>query len=499
LNSWHHKVLFSELNSTMTNMYSTALLTSAQMARADQAAIAGGVPGIVLMENAGRAVAREVVRRWSRRPVLVACGPGNNGGDGYVAGRYLAQWGWPVTIAALEGRAPSRQADAAYHASLWPGPIVPLTPAVLDTVREGLVIDAKAFIQALVESAIPVCAVDLPSGVNGDDGDVPGVAPQAKLTVTFFRKKPGHLLFPGRALCGQTVVSAIGIPDAVLTDLPCSTVENHPIVWLPLFPWPHQTGHKYHRGHVLVVGGARMTGAARLTARAAARSGAGLVTLAAPEQAWSIYATALESIMVLGFSDADTFDSILADPRKNVVVIGPGLGVGEPARNQTLQALARKSACVLDADAISSFGAQPEDLFFRLSEQCVLTPHEGEFARVFKVSGNKLARARHAASVSGAVVLLKGADTVIAHPDGRAAINANAPPDLATGGAGDVLSGMIGGVMAQGMPPFEAACAACWLHGEAARQHGPGLLADDLIHLIPAALKELKRAAGRLP
>ncbi|WP_205962292.1 NAD(P)H-hydrate dehydratase [Neopusillimonas aestuarii] len=491
----------------MINMFSTALLTPQEMGRADQAAMAGGVPGATLMDNAGRAVAREIVRRWSRRPVLVACGPGNNGGDGYVAARYLADWGWPVTVASLEGRMPSEQSDAAHHAALWRQPVVKLSPALLDTVREGLVIDAlfgaglarppsgdaAAFIQALNDSNIPVCAVDLPSGVNGEDGAVLGAALQAQLTITFFRKKPGHVLFPGRALCGPTIVAQIGIPDTVLPGLAGHTAENNPDVWSATFPWPQLTGHKYSRGHALVVGGNRMTGAARLAARAAARVGSGLVTLAAPEPAWPVYATALESIMVEGFCDDHSFESLLADTRKNVLVVGPGLGVGETTRNQTLRILATQRACVLDADAISSFSAQPERLFRALSEQSVLTPHEGEFARVFNVSGSKLERARTAARTSGAVVLLKGPDTVIAHPNGRAIVNTNAPPDLATGGAGDVLAGMIAGLMAQGMPPFNAACAACWLHGEAARQHGPGLVADDLIHLIPAALKVLRR------
>ena len=491
----------------MINMFSTALLTPEEMGQADLAAIAGGVPGTTLMDNAGRAVAREIARRWSRRPVLVACGPGNNGGDGYVAARYLADWGWPVTVASLEGRMPSEQTDAAHHAALWRQPVVRLSSALLDTVREGLVIDAlfgaglarppsgdaAAFIQALNDSDIPVCAVDLPSGVNGEDGAVLGAALQAQLTITFFRKKPGHVLFPGRALCGPTAVAQIGIPDTVLPDLAGYTAENSPDVWSATFPWPQLAGHKYSRGHALVVGGNRMTGAARLAARAAARAGAGLVTLAAPGPAWPVYATALESIMVEGFCDEYSFESLLADTRKNVFVVGPGLGVSEVTQNQTLQILAKQRACVLDADAISSFSGQPERLFAALSEMSVLTPHEGEFARVFNVSGSKLERARRAARMSGAVVLLKGPDTVIAHPDGRAIVNTNAPPDLATGGAGDVLAGMIAGLMAQGMPPFNAACAACWLHGEAARQHGPGLVADDLIHLIPAALKVLRR------
>ena len=491
----------------MINMLSTALLTPHEMGQADRAAIAGGVPGIELMDNAGRAVAREITRHWTPRPVLVVCGPGNNGGDGYVAARYLAEDGWPVTVASLAGQAPRSSTDAAHHAALWRQPIKPLSPALLEAVRDGLVVDAlfgaglarppageaKIFLQALSESNIPVCAVDLPSGVNGADGTVSGIAPQARLTVTFFRKKPGHVLFPGRALCGKTAVAQIGIPDSVLPGLADRAAENSPKVWSATFPWPKLSGNEYERAHALVVGGVIMTGAARLTARAAARIGAGLVTLAAPESVWPVYATALESVMVQSFRDGDSFQSLLADLRKNVLVVGPGLGVSDTTQNQTLQVLAKQRACVLDADAISSFGAQPERLFAALSDQCVLTPHEGEFARIFHLNGSKLERARAAARMSGAVVLLKGPDTVVAHPDGSAIVNTNAPPDLATGGAGDVLAGMIAGLMAQGMTPFNAACAACWLHGEAARQHGPGLVADDLISLIPAALRALQR------
>ncbi|MAK56346.1 MAG: bifunctional ADP-dependent NAD(P)H-hydrate dehydratase/NAD(P)H-hydrate epimerase, partial [Pusillimonas sp.] len=445
------------------------------MARADQAAMASGVSGAALMDNAGRAVAREIVRCWSRRPVLVACGPGNNGGDGYVVARYLANWGWPVTVAALNGAKPKGQTDAAYHAALWAQPVVSLSANLLEIVRKGLVVDAlfgaglarplsgeaEVFIHALNESKIPVCAVDLPSGVSGDDGSALGIAPKAQLTVTFFRKKPGHVVFPGRALCGPTVVAQIGVSEAVLSDLNVQTAENHPAVWGGLYPWPQELGHKYSRGHALVVGGERMTGAARLTARAAARVGAGLVTVAAPRPVWSVYATALESVMVEAFSGTDTLDSVLADTRKNAVAIGPGLGVSEATRRQTLQLLSKQRACVLDADAISSFSNQSRQLFSALSENCVLTPHEGEFARIFNLSGSKLERARTAARLSGAVVLLKGPDTVVAHPDGRAVVNTNAPPDLATGGTGDVLTGIIVGLLAQAMPPFEAASAAC--------------------------------------
>ena len=480
------------------------LLTPAQMGRADQAAMLAGSSGIELMEAAGQAVAQAVLARWSRRLVVVLCGPGNNGGDGFVAARHLAAQGWTVRVGLL-GTQELLVGDAAHHAALWQGKVEPLSPQLLDGAE--LIIDAvfgaglarpvtgvvRDIIEMLIKRRLPICAIDVPSGLDGATGAVQGIAAPAQLTVTFFRKKPGHLLFPGRQLCGELVLADIGIADAVLDDIQPCTHENGPELWLDRYPWPGVTGHKYQRGHVLVVGGELMTGAARLSALAAARAGAGLVTLAAPEKAWPVYAGALTSIMVLPFADAADLARLLADERKNVIVVGPGAGVSESTRGHVLAALATQRSVVLDADAITSFGSSSQDLISALSDRCVLTPHEGEFARLFSSEGSKLDRARLAARQSGAVVLLKGADTVIAAPDGRAIINSNAPPDLATGGTGDVLSGLIAGLMAQGLEPFWAAAAATWLHGEAACRFGPGLIAEDLPAILPRVLRRLRR------
>ncbi|MFW7341316.1 NAD(P)H-hydrate dehydratase [Pollutimonas sp. H1-120] len=481
----------------------TALLTPGQMALADQAAIQGGITGTALMEAAGAAVANAVAARWSKRPVLIACGPGNNGGDGFVAARHLRGAGWPVTVAVLDGKEPST-GDAAYHAGLWDGPFEPLSVSLLE--GAGLVVDAlfgaglsrpldgsaAEFIAAVKHSDIPVCAIDMPSGLDGASGAILGHAATAELTVTFFRKKPGHILMPGKSLCGHVLVADIGIPAAVLDRIGPDTFENAPDLWLHSFPWPSLDGHKYLRGHALVVGGRIMTGAARLTAQACARMGAGLVTVAAPATVWHIYAAALTSVMVHPMRESGALDDILADARINAVVVGPGAGVSDVTQRHALQALASKRAVVLDADAISVFGSDPQSMFDAIQGPCVLTPHDGEFNRIFSAGGDKLQRARHAAAQSGAVVVLKGADTVIAAADGRAIINSNAPPQLATGGTGDVLAGLIAGLLAQGMDAFDAAAAAVWVHGEAAALFGPGLVSEDLQHKVPRVLRRLQ-------
>lgn len=485
-----------------------ALLTPVEMAAADRAAMAAGVSGVTLMEAAGRAVAEAVMRRWLPRPVSVLCGSGNNGGDGFAAARRLAAAGWPVRLGLL-GPLDALRGEAREHAARWRGKVEPLTPALLDSA--GIVIDAifgaglsrpvtgaaRATIEALIKSDLPIVAVDVPSGLDGASGAVMGAAAPATITVTFFRKKPGHLLLPGRLLCGEVQLADIGIPAAALAAIRPRTFENDPALWLDAYPWPVHGTHKYRRGHAVVLGGATMTGAARLSARAAQRIGAGLTTAAVPAAVFSIYATALESILVARLARAGDFTCFIADARLNAILVGPGAGVTPATRREALAALATRRAVVLDADALTVFAKDRKTLFKALAgAQAVITPHEGEFARLFTVAGDKLTRARAAAAESRAVVLLKGTDTVIAAPDGRAVINANAPPPLATGGTGDVLSGLALGLLAQGLDPFRAACAACWLHGDVAQDCGLGLVPEDLVARLPAALARL---AVRLP
>jgi ADP-dependent NAD(P)H-hydrate dehydratase / NAD(P)H-hydrate epimerase len=489
----------------------TALLTSAQMALADRLTIASGIGAGALMENAGRAVSQAVQSRWTPRPVLVLCGPGNNGGDGWVVAQCLAQANWPVRVASLVPRA-QLHGEAAHHAEMWCGPIEPLTPAALDGAE--LVMDAifsaglsrhlaGAAAQTLAEAAarkLAVVAIDVPSGLMGATGADAGAIPCA-LTVTFFRKKLGHLLQPGKSLCGELVVADIGTPLSVFEQVKPDTFENDPALWLHALPVLRPDGNKFTRGHALVWGGWPTTGAARMAARAAARVGAGLTTVAMPEVALPVYAAALTSVMVSPIAQPEDLDQLLADRRYTGLLIGPGAGVGPDTRARVLAMLKAGRATVLDADALSSFKDDPQALFDAIKgnmhEACVLTPHEGEFARLFEsridLQIDKLSRARAAARACGAVIVLKGSDTVIASPDGLAIINANAPPTLATAGSGDVLAGIVLGLLTQGMPPFLAAASAVWLHGAAAAHFGPGLLAEDLPDRLPAVLRRLAR------
>jgi NAD(P)H-hydrate epimerase len=485
-----------------------ALLTPAQMGKADSAAVCAGARSGAMMEAAGSAVAVAIGERWPMCPVTVLCGPGNNGGDGFVAACHLSAAGWPVKVALLGARE-KLAGDAARAAALWQGDLAPFTPDSLD--GAGVIVDAifgaglsravdgpaAKVVEAMKLRRIPICAVDVPSGLDGASGMVLGIAAPADLTVTFFRKKPGHLLYPGRALCGELVVADIGTPASVLDAIAPNTWENGFDLWLDGYPWPEPESYKYTRGEVLILGGAAITGASRMTAQAAARAGAGMVTLAAPAEVWSIYATALTNAIVRSFAGAEGWLALLADKRRNAIAIGPGAGVGPSTRTYVLAALASKRPTVLDADALTSFAEAPQDLFSAIEGPCVMTPHAGEFMRLFHDGGDKLQRARAAAGHSGAVVIFKGPDTVIASPDGRAIINANAPAQLATGGSGDVLTGFIAALLAQGMPPFEAAAAGVWLHGAAAAEFGLGLVAEDLPDILPRVINKLKAQADQ--
>lgn len=490
------------------------LLSNAEMAQADRLTIAGGVPGIDLMRRAGRAVADAVaVRHPLGSRVLVVAGPGNNGGDGFVAAQTLAERGFRSRLM-LAGELARLKGDAALAAAQWSGPVEAARPSTfadadvvvdalfgagLDRPTEG---PARALIEAMNAQAAPIVAVDLPSGVNGTTGAALGSAVKATQTVTFFRKKPAHVLLPGRLFCGAISVADIGIPDSVLARIAPLTFENTPALWRMHFPEPREAGHKYDRGHVVVASGPSWsTGAARLAARGALRAGAGLVTIASPREALAINAAASLAVMVRPVDGTAELAKFLSDRRLNAVAIGPGIGVGEATCELVLAALLGERATVLDADAITSFAGAPKRLAQALEKRStqatVLTPHEGEFSRYFwaldektKV-GSKLERTRRAARLSGAVILLKGADTVVAAADGRAAIAANAPPYLATAGAGDVLAGITTGLLAQGMPAFEAAAAAVWLHGEAARLTGPGLISEDLPEALPQVYRAL--------
>lgn len=489
------------------------VLTTAEMERADRLTIAAGTPGFALMLSAGQVVAEAAMDLVEEGPIVVVAGRGNNGGDGFVAAAELAARGREVSVILLCER-DSLKGDAASAARGWKFPVLPFNPQAIG--KPALIIDALfgaglnrpvkgepyEMIEAINANGTPVIAVDLPSGINGDSGAVMGVAVRATETVTFFRRKGGHLLLPGRIHCGRVRVADIGIDPRVLDEIKPKTSENIPQSWREAFPVPRIDTHKYARGHAIVVSGdIAATGAARMSARGALRAGAGLVTLASPRDALAVHATALTAVMVRAIDTAAEFAELMSDRRLNACVIGPGAGVGERTRDLVLAALSNQRGLVLDADALTSFAEAPDRLFEAIKAshdpQVVLTPHEGEFPRLFSDISNKhplrskLERVRAAAERSGAIVLLKGPDTVVASPHGGAAIASNAPPWLATAGAGDVLSGMIGGLLAQGVPAFEAASIGVWMHGEAGREAGPGLIAEDLPEVLPAVFRRL--------
>ncbi|UVK45241.1 NAD(P)H-hydrate dehydratase [Mesorhizobium sp. AR07] len=508
---------------------SNELLSPAEMSEADRLTIAAGpTDGIGLMRRAGEAVAAEILKHFpAAAHVHVLCGPGNNGGDGYVVARILAASGVGTTVWA--SGAPKPESDAALAAAQCP--VKPRPLSGFDAEAGSIVVDAlygaglskplsgddaKA-VDVATALRLPVIAVDLPSGVSGASGEILGSTFRADITVTFARKKPGHLLLPGRGQCGEVVLADIGIGDDIIAQLAVSTFENGPDLWLREFPVPAVDAHKYKRGHVGVFsGGPSATGAARLSALAAARSGAGAVTVLSPANAMQVNAAHLTSIMLRKADDVAEIEAFVGGHRPSAFVLGPGFGVGERTRDFALKLLAsgrskdasaRLDGLVLDADAITSFRDAP-DVLFKAARQpnapaLVMTPHEGEFAKLFpdiarNIASSKLAKARAAAKLANAVIVYKGADTVIAAPDGRAAINSNGAAWLATAGSGDVLSGITAGLLAQGMPAFEAACAAVWIHAEAGSRFGPGLIAEDLPLVLVPVLRELVEASTQV-
>jgi hydroxyethylthiazole kinase-like uncharacterized protein yjeF len=355
-------------------------------------------------------------------------------------------------------------------------------------------------IEEVTARSLPVMAVDVPSGVDATRGTIHGMAFKSVATVTFFRRKTGHVLLPGRLYCGDVRAVDIGIPASVLGDIAPRTFANDPDFWLRYFPKLKVGGHKYDRGHAIIVSGPmESTGAARLAARAALRAGSGLVTVATSKSAFYINAAQLTAVMVAPFDGPSGLSDLLSDPRITAVLIGPGAGTDTDVKELVASVLASEATAVLDAEALTAFGDAPAELFEQIKARptpVVMTPHEGEFRRIFPDidrNASRLERARRAAEMSGAVVILKGPDTVVAAPDNLASINENAPPWLATAGSGDVLSGLVTGLLAQGMAAFDGAAAAVWMHGEIAQAFGPGLIADDMADLLPGVLQRLDK------
>ncbi|MBB3019410.1 NAD(P)H-hydrate epimerase [Microvirga lupini] len=483
------------------------------MKQADREAIESGIPGLELMRRAGRAVADLAEKLASAGgKIVVAAGPGQNGGDGFVAAALLAERSYQVSLGLL-GSSDRLTGDAAEAAKGWIGEVGRAedlrfyeADIVIDALfGTGLTRDLEARARIAVErmnaSGRPILAVDLPSGIDGETGEVRGVAVKAARTVTFAARKPCHLLMPGRAYCGPVEVADIGISRKTLEARGGALFANGSALWTHVLPRPGLSSHKYERGHTLVAsGGATRTGAARLAARAALRIGSGLVTVASPPEALGVNAAHLTAIMLRGCDGPEGLNTILQDPRFNALVLGPALGIHAGTRAMVAVAVHARRSLVLDADALTSFEGLASELHgaFRHAPT-VLTPHDGEFSRLFKGHpdlldpASKLERARRAAAFTGAVLVIKGADTVVAAPDGRAGINENGTPYLATAGSGDTLCGLIAGLMAQGVPAFEAACAGVWIHAEAGASFGPGLIAEDLAEAVPGVLRELLR------
>jgi hydroxyethylthiazole kinase-like uncharacterized protein yjeF len=477
------------------------IISVAQMRAIDEGAAAAGVPTITLMENAGRAVAEAIVQRFSPRPTAVLCGPGNNGGDGWVVARTLRALGWRVWVETLVPRE-ELKGDAAAAAASWSGETFaigeenPMAELFVDALfgaglSRPLEGEAARLAKTLAGSPERVVAVDVPSGLDGDAGEALGdLSFRAGLTVTFVRKKPAHLLMPGRAACGEVVVADIGAPESVVAEQDIALWENDPSLWR--LPWPDPQAHKHARGHVFVAsGGQARTGAARLAARAALRAGAGLVTVLSPPKALAENAAQLTAIMLREARDEEAYAE--AARTAQCLVIGPAFGVGASHFKLLCAAIETHPRCplVLDADALTLLSPITRGF----AEHDVMTPHVGEFRRAFPdLHASKETRinaARAAAAHAGCVVLLKGPDTVVAAPDGRAIVNTTGAPFLATAGAGDVLAGVIAGLIAQGMASFEAAAAGAWLHGRTGETIGPGLIAEDISEQLPVVLNSL--------
>jgi len=468
------------------------------VAKIDAACIQSGISGYGLMTAAGLAVAACALKRYpAARRFVVLAGPGNNGGDAYVAARSLEEAGAEVALHQLKPGAPST-ADAARafaECGMTPRPMEAYVPAAGDVIIDGIFgaglgRDVPAALASLIgkitDAGLPVIAVDLPSGIDGRSGKVLGAAFKGAVTVTFMALKPGMLLLPGRDHCGEVEVADIGVPARYIAAHRSDMVINGPDIWAAFAHGHGAAAHKYSRGALAVFsGGASHSGAARLAAEAGLRAGAGLVTIASPESAMEENAAHLTAVMLQQVDTSGDLKDWIADKRLGSFVLGPAFSIGHKARDFVFALSDRK--LVLDADGITSFKDDPTELFnaFKGEPRLVLTPHEGEFLRLFPdiaedQSLSKVDKARAAAKRANAAVIYKGSDTVIAGPDGRAAINISAPPTLATAGSGDVLAGICGAFLAQGYPVYEAACAAVWHHGDAANRAGAGLTAEIL-------------------
>ena len=491
----------------MLHEFERILIGPRDMGLVDADAAGSGIESFRLMQNAGEAVAALALAHYpASTRFVVLCGPGNNGGDGYIAASALARSGADLSAYGLDPE--GLKGDAACARAAFEGNVEPLSAyicrpgdVIVDAIfGAGLSRDVPQDVARIIAEAaklgLPVIAADIPSGLDGEAGEVRGAAFAATHTVTFMARKPGHLLLPGRELCGTLHVFDIGIPKRLVTARAGRLWENSPDLFSAALAGPTAESHKYARGHVAVFsGGPTSSGAARLSASAALKAGAGAVTLVSPPDALAVNAAHLNAVM-LREADTRAIRAMLSDHRVSAFVVGPGYGVSANLRELALSLLTKPT--VMDADALTAFASEPKSLFEAIRAEgatVVMTPHEGEFGRLFpdlaSASGSKVERARKAAARSGAVIVYKGSDTVIAAPDGRAVINTNAPADLATAGSGDVLAGVTAAMLAHAAPAFEAACAAVWIHGRAGQVAGKGLTAETLVDVIPQAFPDM--------
>jgi NAD(P)H-hydrate epimerase len=478
------------------------LLTTNQVVALESNAVHSGTPIYDLMQNAGTAVADEVIQLFEKQPTLVLCGPGNNGGDGFVVAKKLFDKLWPVSIAVVDAEAKMSEAAHA-HRQLWQGEVLAFDPEILG--EFSLIIDGlfgtgltrplgspyKEMINAVNQLKRTVVAIDIPSGINSDTGEVMGTALKANLTITFGYHKLGHVLYPGRMHASEIIVKDIGLGTYVHPTY----FINNPKIWLSHFPVPTPSDHKYTRGHAVIFGGDEFTGATQLASQGARRVGAGLVTIACSEKSHAIYALSSPGTLTKIVQSTKDQQQLFTDTRKNAFLFGPGLEPNDTTKKLIQKALSLQRTYVLDAGGLRAFADKPQDLFDLCHGNVVLTPHEGEFSALFDVSGSKLERALAAAEQSRCVIVLKGPDTIIASPVGHALIQTNAPPWLATAGSGDVLSGIILGYLAQGVDPFYAAAMATWIHARCAEEVGFGLISEDILQQLPTVLKSVWRLA----
>lgn len=479
------------------------ILTSTQTKEWEKHTVQQGLESFEsLMEKAGTAVAQEIIRVFSKGRVLVLCGPGNNGGDGYVIAQKLKEAGFKVTVALDLTSSLTLSPEAQFNKDKWKGPLVPFDQADFDSAT--LIIDALfgtglgrplsgiylETVQKTSTAKAPCVAVDIPSGLNADTGEIMGGVASAHLTVTFGSLKRGHVLLPGKTYCGDIKIADIGFSNlSSLKEI--FPYENTPTLWKHHFPSPQPTGHKYTRGHLMVIAGEDMTGAPRLAAEASRRIGAGMTTLLCPESVKSLYQVNTLGTLVKPYTTHKDFTEAITQETVHGLLIGPGLLPNDDTKALVEIALKTKKRIVLDAGALSCFQNHKDHLMALLHNACVLLPHEGEFKRLFEPYETKIETTLKAAKESQVTLLLKGADTVIASPDGTCYINTNAPPSLATAGTGDVLAGLVGGLMVQGSTPLVSTAAAAWIQAESARLFGRGLIAEDLLQEIPHVLQDL--------